>query len=144
MRSVTIAMAIAMATVTESGGVLIAFVPADRLTDAAVQESTMLRIALVMALIVLGGCVAKYAEVRIESALLGYGVAPRQASCMADDLSRKLTIDQLRILSRLATESKQGFRNRPLRDLVTLAAKVGDQDMVVKVARATIGCAVRG
>ncbi len=95
-------------------------------------------------LVLLGGCVSSYAEVRIESALLSYGVAPRQASCMADDLSQKLTIDQLRTLSRLAKESKGGLRNRPLRDLVRLADKVGDQDMVVKVARATIGCAVRG
>lgn len=104
----------------------------------------MPRFALLVPLVLLGGCVSKYAEVRIETALVGYGVAPKQASCMADELSRKLTIDQLRTLSRLAKESKDGFRNRQLRDLVRLADRVGDQDMVVKVARATVGCAVRG
>lgn len=104
----------------------------------------MPRFTLLVPLVLLGGCVSKYAEVRIESALLGYGVAAKQASCMAEQLSQKLTIDQLRMLSRLANESKDGFRNRPLRDLVRLAGRVGDQDVVVKVARATVGCAVRG
>lgn len=104
----------------------------------------MNRFGLLLPLMLLAGCVSKYAEVRIESVLLGYGVSPKQASCMADDLSQKLTIDQLRKLSRLASEAKKGLRNRPLRDLVNLAGQVGDQDMVVKVARATVGCAVRG
>ena len=56
----------------------------------------MNRFGLLLPLMLLAGCVSKYAEVRIESALLGYGVSPKQASCMADDLSQKLTIDQLR------------------------------------------------
>ena len=104
----------------------------------------MNRFGLLLPLMLLAGCVSKYAEVRIESVLLGYGVSRKEASCMADDLSQKLTIDQLRKLSRLASEAKKGLRNRPLRDLVNLAGQVGDQDMVVKVARATVGCAVRG
>ena len=115
-----------------------------RFVHGSGQGKVMAGFSRLLLLVLLGGCVSKYAEVRIESALLGYGVAPRQASCMADDLSQKLTIDQLRTLSRLAQESKGGLRNRPLRDLVRLAGRVGDQDMVVKVARATIGCAVRG
>ena len=104
----------------------------------------MPRFTLLIALVLLSGCVSRYAEVRIETALLGYGVAPKQAACMAEDLSQRLTIDQLRKLSSVASETQKGFRNRPLRDLVTLAGQVGDQDMVVKVTRATVGCIVRG
>ncbi len=105
----------------------------------------MRKIPALLSLALLGGCVTQQAEVKIETALLDYGVAPRQAACMADDLSHNLTIAQLRTLSRVAHEAKHDrYRDASLRDLAKLANRVGDPDLVLKVTRATLGCALRG
>ena len=104
----------------------------------------MRRIATVIATTAaLAGCVSQSAEPKIRDALLGYGVQPRQASCMADELSRKLTVGQLRTLSRVAHEAKHDrYRDRPIADLIRLAERVGDPDLIIKVTRATFGCAI--
>jgi hypothetical protein len=87
----------------------------------------MRRYVLLMAtLIVLGtsGCVSKLAYGRVKSALVESGLSESNAACMANRMTDKLSIGQLRKLQRLKGEK------RSIGEYVAAVRRVGDADAI--------------
>lgn len=85
-----------------------------------------MRRALVVAAmaLALSGCVSKLAYGRVKSALTEAGLSDANASCMADRMTDKLTVAQLRKLERLKGEK------RSVMDYVAAVRRVGDADAI--------------
>ena len=83
-------------------------------------------VLLIASLIVLGtsGCVSKLAYGRVKSALLESGLSDSNASCMANRMTDKLTIAQLRKLQQFKGEK------RSLSEYVAAIRRVGDADAI--------------
>lgn len=81
-----------------------------------------------------GGCVSRLAEGRVQHALLNAGLSERNAACMADRMTDKLSIGQLRKLERL-----QGSK-RTLADYVAAVRRVGDAEALSVTATSAALC----
>ncbi|MFA7586730.1 MAG: hypothetical protein WCY11_11145 [Novosphingobium sp.] len=96
----------------------------------------MFRFLLVVALgLASTACVSKLAYGRVKEALLDAGLSERNASCMADRMTDKLTIGQLRKLERLKGEK------RSLMDYVAAVRQVDDLDAVEVTVSSAALCA---
>lgn len=84
----------------------------------------------------LAGCVSQIAEGRVRTALVEAGVAPRQADCMAERMTDRLTIGQLRRL-----EALKGTK-RTLADYVAAVRRVGDPEVIGVTTSSAALCAV--
>ncbi len=82
----------------------------------------MMRGALIVAVLLTAGCVEAIKENRVQSALIGNGIAPAMADCMAHQMAKKLTVAQLRRLSELGGE-KHGWL-----DYVAAVRRVNDPE----------------
>ncbi|MEO0033488.1 MAG: hypothetical protein RIS94_3246 [Pseudomonadota bacterium] len=87
------------------------------------------------AVLALGGCVSKLAEGRVRSALLASGLSDANAACMAERMTDRLSIGQLRKLQAL-----QGPK-RSLADYVYAVRKVGDAQLIEVTAGSAVLCA---
>ncbi len=85
-----------------------------------------MRRAIILAAIALGlsGCASKLAYGRVKSALTEAGLSDANASCMADRMTDKLTVAQLRKLERLKGEK------RSVLDYVAAVRRVGDAEAI--------------
>lgn len=82
---------------------------------------------------------------RISDALVGYGLAPEQARCVGDRLQRRLSLDQLQELSRLARSYREQDPNPHQlapSDLIRVASQVQDIRVPIEVGKAAAGCNV--
>lgn len=80
------------------------------------------------------GCVSKLAYGRVKSALTDAGLSDANAACMAERMTDKLTILQLRKLQALQGEK------RSLSDYVAAVRKVGDPEVLAVTATAAAVC----
>ena len=80
------------------------------------------------------GCVSKLAYGRVKSALSEAGLSDANAACMADRMTDKLTILQLRKLQALRGEK------RGLADYVAAVRKVNDPEVLAVTATAAAVC----
>lgn len=96
----------------------------------------MRRSLVLAALIVLGlsGCVSKLAYGRVKSALTEAGLSEANAACMADRMTDKLTIMQLRKLQALRGEK------RSLSDYVAAVRRVNDPEVLAVTATSAAVC----
>lgn len=78
----------------------------------------------VVAALTLTGCASKLAYGRVKSALTDAGLSDANASCMADRMTDKLTIAQLKKLERLKGEK------RSVLDYVAAVRRVGDAEAI--------------
>lgn len=92
--------------------------------------------------LVLAGC-AITPEQRVNAALRNAGVPPRVASCMAERMASKLSIQQLEELKHLAKSEEPGARMSAKHILKRVAA-IGDPEVVEVTSRAAIGCYIAG
>ena len=85
-----------------------------------------MRRAILLAAIALAlsGCASKLAYGRVKSALTEAGLSDANASCMADRMTDKLTVAQLRKLERLKGEK------RSVLDYVAAVRRVGDAEAI--------------
>jgi hypothetical protein len=90
----------------------------------------------------LAGC-AVTPEQRVNAALRQAGVPPRVASCMAERMAAKLSIEQLKELKALAKSDEPGEKMTPKHILKRVAA-IGDPEVVEVTSRAAIGCYIAG
>ena len=95
---------------------------------------------LTVALIVIGamgmsGCVSKLAYGRVKGALIDAGLSDRNASCMADRMTDRLSIGQLRKLEALRGEK------RTLAEYVATVRRVGDPEVIGVTASSAALCA---
>ncbi len=80
------------------------------------------------------GCVSKLAYGRVKTALTDAGLSDANAACMADRMTDKLTIMQLRKLQALQGEK------RSLSDYVSAVRRVGDPEVLAVTATAAAVC----
>jgi len=97
---------------------------------------------LLPALALLAGC-AITPEQRVNAALRDAGVPPRVASCMAERMAAKLSIEQLKELKALAKAQEPGEKMNAKHILKRVAA-IGDPEVVEVTSRAAIGCYIAG
>jgi hypothetical protein len=81
------------------------------------------------------GCVEKLAKGRVKSALVDSGLSEPNAECMAERMTDRLTIGQLRKLQAL-----QGDR-KTLSQYVAAVRKVGDAEVIAVTASSAALCA---
>ena len=103
-----------------------------------------MRSAFVAAAAVSLASCAAVAENRVTSALTDAGLSKPVATCIADRMVDKLSIEQLRRISRLKDKSEVRPAGMSIADF--LIAHRGDLDPEVYsvLARAGVGCAFRG
>ena len=77
---------------------------------------------------------SKLAYGRVKSALLDAGLSERNSACMADRMTDKLSIGQLKKLERLQGEK------RSLMDYVAAVRRVGDLDAIEVTASSAALC----
>jgi hypothetical protein len=82
-------------------------------------------------------------EQRVNAALRDAGVPPRVASCMAERMAAKLSIQQLQELKHLAKSGEPGEKMNAKHILKRVAA-IGDPEVVEVTSRAAIGCYIAG
>ena len=80
------------------------------------------------------GCVSKLAYGRVKTALTEAGLSDANAACMADRMTDKLTILQLRKLQALRGEK------RSLSDYVAAVRKVNDPEVLAVTATSAAIC----
>ncbi|WP_179504703.1 MULTISPECIES: hypothetical protein [unclassified Sphingomonas] len=93
---------------------------------------------LVLAALVLSSsaCVSKLAEGRVRSALVDAGVSPSNAACMAERMTDRLSIGQLRRLEALRAPK------RSLSDYVWTVKRLDDPQLVDVTVSAAALCAM--
>jgi len=96
----------------------------------------MLRHAAILVAIALTvpGCVSKLAYGRVKSAFFEAGLSEANSACMAERLTDKLSIMQLRKLQALRGEK------RSLADYVAAVRRVGDPEVLAVTATAAAVC----
>lgn len=77
---------------------------------------------------------SKLAYGRVKSALLDAGLSERNSACMADRMTDKLTLAQLKKLERLKGDK------RSLLDYVSAVRRVGDVDAIEVTASSAALC----
>jgi hypothetical protein len=95
----------------------------------------MRRVLIIAALLATTGCVSKLAYGRVKSAFTEAGLSEANAACMADRMTDKLTILQLRKLQALQGEK------RSLSDYVAAVRKVNDPEVLAVTATSAAVCA---
>ena len=95
----------------------------------------MKRVALMVALLALGGCVSKLAYGQVKSAMVEAGLSDANAACMASRMTDRLSIGQLQKLKQLKGEK------RSLWDYVGAVRRVGDAEAIEVTASSAAMCA---
>lgn len=94
-----------------------------------------MRALWVVPVLALAACApSKIAYPRVKSALLDAGLSERNAACMADRMTDKLSIAQLRRLEKLSGEK------RSLADYVDAVRRVGDAEALSVTASSAALC----
>jgi hypothetical protein len=91
-------------------------------------------ILTVLLAVTASGCVSKLAYGRVKTALVESGLSDANASCMAERMTDKLTIMQLRKLQALRGEK------RSLSDYVAAVRKVNDPEVLAVTATSAAVC----
>lgn len=101
-----------------------------------------MRLALLVAALLVSGCVQTIAESRVRSALVEAGLSARNADCMAGRMVDRLTLAQLRKLE--ALKAREGERERPvsLGEYLERVRRVGDSEVIAVTASSAGLCAV--
>ena len=104
----------------------------------------MIRPAMALACaaaLALSGCAQVIAKPRVRSALQDAGLSERNASCMADRMVDRLTIDQLRRLEALGPRDGEAKRPASLGEFVQRVRRVGDAEVIGVTASSAALCA---
>jgi hypothetical protein len=92
-------------------------------------------LAGVVAALLTTGCVEKLAKGRVKSALVDSGLSEPNADCMAERMTDRLTLGQLRKLQALQGEK------RSLSQYVAAVRKVGDAEVLAVTTSSAALCA---
>lgn len=94
---------------------------------------------LLAGFLLLAGC-ATIAEGRVERALLNAGLSERIAACMADRMTDRLSIPQLRKLEELRRPSAS-MREESIADYLGRVRRVGDAEVLSVTSSSAALCA---
>jgi len=81
-------------------------------------------------------------ESRIRSSLIKIGLPRDTAACMADNVASKLSVQQIRTLSRLSGMSERRIGDMTIGEFSRLLTRSGNAEMVAIFARAGAGCTI--
>ena len=96
----------------------------------------MLRLGIAAVLtLASAGCVSKLAEGRVRSALVNAGLSQPNAACMAERMTDRLSLGQLRKLQALQAPK------RSLQDYVYTVQRVGDRQLIEVTVSSALLCA---
>lgn len=97
-------------------------------------------IATFAATLALSACASP--EVRIETRLVEAGFSQGRASCIAEELTDRLSIGQLKRLSDVAKtiSNERRIRELTIGEFAQRVAYIGDPEIIAAVTRAGIGC----
>lgn len=81
---------------------------------------------------------------RIETRLVEAGFSQRSAGCIAEELTDRLSVGQLRRLSDVAktVSSERRIRELTIGEFAQRVADIGDPEIVAAVTRAGLGCTI--
>ena len=91
-------------------------------------------------LLALAACAAP--QNRVETNLIQQGVRPAVARCMADEMTKRLSVGQLQKLSRARPLPGEPSTNLSARELLERARRVGDAEVVAVTTGAAAVCAL--
>ena len=97
---------------------------------------------LAPALLALAAC-AVTPEQRVDSALREAGVPARVASCMAERMAARLSIEQLKELKALSKLHQPGEK-MGAKHIMRSVEAIGDPEVVRVTTRAALGCYIAG
>lgn len=90
----------------------------------------------------LAGCASVSPEARVRASLIEAGLSPRMAGCMAERMTDRLSIAQLRRLRSLARTRGQDVRAMPVDELLHQIRALRDPEIFEVISRAGVGCAL--
>ncbi len=96
-----------------------------------------MRMVCTLALILLAACSK---EAAVGRGLVDAGVAAPAASCMAEEMAKRLSADQLRKLARASDGSSKTLSEMSAADYVAAARRVGDAEVILVTAAAAAYC----
>ncbi len=96
-----------------------------------------MRAVALVAIVLLSAC-SKQAEV--ERGLVDAGIAAPTANCMSREMAKRLSVDQLQKLSRVADGSGKTLADMSIGDYVAAAQRVGDAEVVIVTSAAAAYC----
>lgn len=91
-------------------------------------------------LLLAAGC-AQIAEPRVRSALESGGLSPANAACMAERMTDRLTLAQLRRLEALSGQSRDKLARLSLPEFVALVRRIGDAEVLAVTTSSAALCA---
>lgn len=100
-----------------------------------------MRPLVILPLLALAACATP--SDRITDALIDYGIAPPQAQCVGERLEDRLSVAQLRELSRYARAYRDNDPNPDalgIADLIRVASQVQDARVPIEVGKAAANC----
>ncbi len=101
----------------------------------------MQRVLAAVCVLLLAGCVEAIAESRVERALVRAGLSEPTATCMAERMVDRLTIDQLRKLEALRGKDGEPIRPRTVSQFVERVRRVGDAEVLAVTTSSAALCA---
>jgi hypothetical protein len=95
-------------------------------------------------LLLAAGCATVSPEARVRSALIGAGLSPRMAGCMAERMVDRLSITQLRRLQALSKLPEKDIGAMTVDQLLHQVRALKDPEIFLVTSRAGLGCAIAG
>ena len=105
-------------------------------------SSVLITSAALIGALALGGC--QTPETRVRSRLVGLGISPPMAHCMAERMVDRLSYAQLRRLGELGGIARHDVRDMRVGELIERTRALQDPEILAVVSRAAIGCAIAG
>lgn len=99
-------------------------------------------VAAAIPLLALSACASLSPRERVHDELLRAGIKPRMANCLADRLSERLSVSELRQLGRAAKLPRKDVGAMSIGELADRLRAIGDPHIVSVVTSAGIGCAI--
>lgn len=96
-----------------------------------------MRVAIVFAVFLLTGCSK---EAAVNRGLVDAGVASPAATCMSQEMAKRLSTEQLQKLSRVADGSGRTLPEMSASDYIAAARRVDDAEVVLVTGAAAAYC----
>jgi hypothetical protein len=101
-------------------------------------------LAVLTGALLLSACATVSPEARVRSKLIAAGIEPKVAGCMAERMTDRLSLVQLKRLQSLTGLQNTSARRMSVDELIYRLRALNDPEIVSVVLRAGIGCSIAG
>ncbi|MEQ5789365.1 hypothetical protein J3454_15850 [Erythrobacter sp. NFXS35] len=77
---------------------------------------------------------------QLNRGLVDAGIAPTTASCMSQEMAKRLSAKQLRKLDRVANDAGKELSEMSVSDFISAARRVGDAEVILVTGAAAAYC----